>query len=222
MGSDNLFHKRKVRRAASLRRTAARRDSYDTVLIVCEGEKTEPNYFRELRDDLRLSHFNIKITGSSQGSAPINVVNHALQYHKDYDKTFCVFDQDQHSSYQKALDKIKGKEKSRKHSITAVTSVPCFEFWLLLHFRLTTKQFVAASGSPCDQVVRELKNFLPTYNKGSRGIYFETSKRLPQALENAERVASHCAAAGTDHPSTKIHLLVNYLLNLHSAKGRTG
>jgi hypothetical protein len=49
MGSDNLFHKRKVRRAASLRRTAARRDSYDTVLIVCEGEKTEPNYFRELR-----------------------------------------------------------------------------------------------------------------------------------------------------------------------------
>ena len=222
MGSDNLFHKRKVRRAASLRRTAARRDSYDTVLIVCEGEKTEPNYFRELRDDLRLSHFNIEITGSSQGSAPINVVNHALQYHKDYDKTFCVFDQDQHSSYQKALDKIRKKENFQKHSVTAITSVPCFEFWLLLHFRMTTRQFAAASGSHCELVIKELKEYLPDYRKGYHGIYQKIKTKLSQALENAERVASHCAAAGTDLPSTKIHLLVNYLLNLHSAKGRTG
>jgi hypothetical protein len=214
MGSDNLFHKRKVRRAASLRRTAAKRDSYDTVLIVCEGEKTEPYYFKELRDDLRLSHFNIEITGSSQGSAPINVVNHALQNHKNYDKTFCVFDQDQHSSYQKALDKIRKRENFRKHSVTAITSVPCFEFWLLLHFRMTTRQFAAVSGSICDQVIKDLKNDLPDYHKGYHGIYRKLKTRLPQALKNARKVAVHCETVGTDHPSTRIHELVIYLQTL--------
>lgn len=42
MGSDNLFHKRKERKAASLRRAKAKRSPYDVVLIVCEGAKTEP------------------------------------------------------------------------------------------------------------------------------------------------------------------------------------
>ena len=73
MGSDNLFHKRKERRAASLRRARAKRYPYDTVLIVCEGEKTEPYYFKELRDDLQLNTANIEITGDTGGSSPGNV-----------------------------------------------------------------------------------------------------------------------------------------------------
>ncbi len=76
MGSDNLFHKRKARQSESLRRKMARRASYDTVLIVCEGEKTEPNYFRELRNDLKLNSANIEITGDAGGSSPMNIVNY--------------------------------------------------------------------------------------------------------------------------------------------------
>ena len=45
MGSEDLFHKRKAKAADSLKRRKAKRSSYDKVLIVCEGEKTEPNYF---------------------------------------------------------------------------------------------------------------------------------------------------------------------------------
>ena len=87
----------------------------------------------------------------------MNVVNYALKNHKDYDKTFCVFDQDQHPGYQTALNKIKGREKSGEHPISAITSVPCFEFWLLLHFRMTTRNFATTSGSICDHVIKELK-----------------------------------------------------------------
>lgn len=43
MGTDNLFHKRKERKAESLRRRRTMKAPYDVVLIVCEGEKTEPN-----------------------------------------------------------------------------------------------------------------------------------------------------------------------------------
>ena len=49
MGSDDLFHKRKARTAELHRRRVARRAPYDRVLIVCEGAKTEPNYFKWLR-----------------------------------------------------------------------------------------------------------------------------------------------------------------------------
>ncbi len=39
MGTDNLFHKRKERKAELLRRRRAIKGPYDVILIVCEGEK---------------------------------------------------------------------------------------------------------------------------------------------------------------------------------------
>jgi len=39
MGTDNLFHKNKARKAESHRREKAKRAPYERVLIVCEGEK---------------------------------------------------------------------------------------------------------------------------------------------------------------------------------------
>lgn len=47
MGTDDLFHKRRAKKAKDLRRRKARRDPYDKVLIVCEGSKTEPYYFTD-------------------------------------------------------------------------------------------------------------------------------------------------------------------------------
>jgi hypothetical protein len=59
MGTDNLFHKRKARRASELTRRKTRRESYAKVLIVCEGEKTEPLYFNDLKDHYGLNSANI-------------------------------------------------------------------------------------------------------------------------------------------------------------------
>lgn len=50
MGTDNLFHKRKAKKAGDLARRKARRAPYAKELIVCEGEKTEPYYFKSLKD----------------------------------------------------------------------------------------------------------------------------------------------------------------------------
>lgn len=214
MGSDNLFHKRKERRAASLRRARAKRYPYDTVLIVCEGEKTEPYYFKELRDDLQLNTANIEITGDTGGSSPVNVVAYGLKHYKEYDKVFCVFDKDRHASYQQALDMIHGKKLRKEHIILTITSVPCFEFWILLHFRKTTRNFDTGPGSICDQVIADLKSFLPQYTKGTRGLYLQIKEMRPAAIKHAREVARHGKGAGTDHPSTQIHELVVYLMDL--------
>lgn len=64
------------------------RKAKDTVLIVCEGEKTEPNYFEELKRDLGLSNMDIVIYGKECDSDPMSVVRHALAECKKADHGF--------------------------------------------------------------------------------------------------------------------------------------
>ncbi len=216
MGTDNLFHKRKERKIASFKRAQAKRSPHDTVLIVCEGEKTEPNYFKELRTDLQLNIANIEITGDTGGSAPISIVSYGIKHQHDYDKVFCVFDKDMHTNYQAALDKLHSKNFRKGHTVQAITSVPCFEFWLLLHFKKTTKRFDTGPGSICERVISELETHLPRYSKGHRGIYRDTKDWLPDAVKRAKEVAAYCEESGTDHPSTQIYELVEYLQQLRT------
>ncbi len=46
--------------ATDLKRRGPKKQPYDRVLIVCEGAKTEPTYFRELCDHYQLSTANIE------------------------------------------------------------------------------------------------------------------------------------------------------------------
>lgn len=220
MGTDNLFHKRKARSIESLKRQAARREPYDVVLIVCEGTKTEPNYFRGIRNELRLSTANIKIVENKSGSAPLSVVDCAIEEFeksvKDkepYDRVFCVFDKDKHPTYLEAIDKIRGQRGDFFH---AVISVPCFEVWILLHFVYTTKPFEAA-GSNCAQVISELKKYFPNYEKNSK--IFDTIKhKIGDAVNRAKSLDKYHETSGTDNPSTKVYMLVDYLFSLRASK----
>ena len=223
MGNDNLFHKRKGKKASALRREEQKREPYDLVLIVCEGGKTEPNYLMELRDAFRLSTANIEIVGEACGSSPRNVVDYALaecrsRKRQKYNRIFCVFDKDRHPSYKEALAKVRDVKLSKGESIQAITSVPCFEFWLLLHFTYTTRSFGSsgASGSICASVIKELKkkNRLPGYNKGMANLFLPLLEKLPDAIKNARLLAEHGEVSGSDNPSTQMHQLVEYLRDL--------
>jgi hypothetical protein len=60
-----------------------------------------------------------------------------------------------------------------------IPSVPCFEFWLLLHFTYTTRPFdVPASDSICSKVVEELRNHLSEYQKGQQDIFYKIQDKL--------------------------------------------
>ena len=106
MGSDDLFKKRKAKKLKDHQRKVAMRKPYDRVLIVCEGEKTEPSYFMELREYYGLHTANIEITGEC-GSSPTTILakakelfNKAKQDGNPFDRVYCIFDKDEHTTYE--------------------------------------------------------------------------------------------------------------------------
>ena len=205
----------------SLQRRKPQREAYDRVLIVCEGAKTEPNYLRELQAHYQLSSANLQITGEG-GSAPKSVVDLAINLFEqdpDYDAVFCVFDRDGHATFDEAIQRIRDKKLIRragKHKIgearfEAIVSVPCFEYWILLHYEDTT----APMHRYADLLHRlhRVRGF-EAYDKGARGLFAMTRGQLETALTRAERANESARRAGTDNPSTQMPTLIRYLMQL--------
>lgn len=221
MGSDNLFHRRKAKKTSDLARRRAKRSAYQKILIVCEGEKTEPNYFNELIDYYELNTANVKIDGSC-GSSPQSVYEAALElYSKEkksgdpFDRVFCVFDKDTHTTYVDTVAII--SQHKPKKIFQAVKSVPCFEFWLILHFLLITKPYVATGNkSAADCVISDLRQYIPDYEKGDKDVFAPLHSQLGRAIHNSKQVNEEAAKNDTDNPSTDIGELVSFLKNIKS------
>jgi len=211
----------KAKSTSSHARKKRVREPYDIVLIVCEGEKTEPFYLESLRQALRLSNANIRICGKECGSAPISVVNFALEQYKSegmiYDRIYCVFDKDKHDSYFDAKSKVANAKLHNGATIHHIVSIPCFEIWVLLHFLYTTRSFCAAGNSSnCALVIDRLKEFIPDYEKGNKNIYPQIYEKTSLAIQRSKQLEVFHETSGTDNPSTKIYELVEYLQGLNT------
>ena len=75
-----------------LERKEYKKNKPTRVLIVCEGEKTEINYFNFLSKQYQLT--GIELPKNQCGSSPISILEYAkFRERKDeFDKVFCVFD----------------------------------------------------------------------------------------------------------------------------------
>ena len=216
MGTDNLFHKRKAKNAKRLQRRAATRDQYAKVLIVCEGEKTEPYYFRGLRNYYGLNTANVEVCGDCD-SDPLAIVRYAKQRYREekdagdaYDKVFCVFDKDQHANYAPALNDIASSRPG--NCFVAITSVPCFEYWLLLHFVYSTRPYSPLPGnSAANQVNTELLQFWPEYEKRAENVFAHLLEQLEFAKNNAIRALREAQEREDGNPSTRVHELVTFV-----------
>lgn len=202
---------RRAKQLRALRRNQPKRDSYDRVLIVCEGSKTEPNYFREIIDFLKLNSANVEVDGKSD-SSPRSVVAHAIERYQadnEFDRVYCVFDRDEHSTFDEALQRIR---TSAKAPLYAIVSIPCFEYWLLLHFEFSSRPYARAGGrSPADCAIEDLKRYVPDYSKGSNKTFQKLRDKLDVAIERAKRIQEQGAKDESLNPSTQTHLLVEYL-----------
>lgn len=222
MSSRNRGHKR-ARNAGELRRRGAHRQPYAKVLIVCEGEKTEPFYFNGLKDAYGLNSANVEVFGEC-GSDPVSVFDYAVHRYRlekragdPFDRVYCVFDKDAHANYETAVRRI--AHASPKGTFFAATSVPCFEYWLLLHFRYTTRPYQPLPGNSAgNQVLSDLCEEMPGYQKAQKDVFRELQERMEDAKQNANRALTAAEQNGTDNPSTRVHELVDFLQNVKNVK----
>jgi len=222
MGRDNIHKRHKAKNQSDLGRNGSKR-SGDLVLIVCEGEKTEPNYLKEYLTDLGISKkkAEIEVTGEC-GSDPLSVVNLAIDKFKskNYDHIFCVIDRDKHPKFHEALIKFKnhkwtnGRKELKFKATThkAIVSIPCFEYWLLLHYKDTTQVFQGNGQdiSACKECIKELKKFITEYEKGSCEIYKITKEMIKDAIDRSKNIVLR-KTEEHQNPITYFHELLEFL-----------
>ena len=203
-------------------------------MIVTEGSKTEPEYFRRLIRELGLTTASVRIRGDG-GSAPISVVEHAkclLMDDPDFEHVFLVFDRDRHHSYDEAIAKartLKPKNAPKKQTVSAIPSIPCFEIWYCFHVSGGRKPYQTGKGdrSPAQELIHDLKNLhacFAEYDKATCDAFYDEIRPMrDQACKHAERALKEASKerqkSYQENPSTRVHLVVLRLQAMASKQG---
>ena len=187
-------------------RIIATRDPIPTFLIVCEGEKTEPNYFRSFPVSTRPE---ITIVGA--GCETISVVNKAIELmaNRAFDRVWCVFDRDPSRVNNTAQRFNTALRLAEKENIRVAYSNECFELWYLLHFNFYD------TAVPRSDYYKKLTTLLKyDYAKNSDDMYAKLEDKQPQAIKHAQKLLASYDPTHqpeSDNPATTVHLLVEEL-----------
>jgi hypothetical protein len=201
------------------RKTSGRKPK-TRILILCEGDQSEPNYFKGIkqfeREGLRNIALEVEI-GKTEKNTPFELVQEIVKKQKDekkkrnaYDELWVVFDKDGHPKMNETF------QAAKKEGVKIAFSSISFEFWILLHFEKTTKAF-----SKCDQLITyiESQNHMKEYEKNLTDVYNKTKDKLEIAFHNAEFVRNQMKTANsganvfTLNTYTNVDDLVKRLLN---------
>lgn len=189
-----------------LQRSAPTKEELPSILIVCEGAKTEPLYFESFRvPSLRLAIL-------PAGRKHISVVEMAVEElakDDDYDQVWCVFDRDKDPRDKGDVQKFnEAMSLAEKHNFEVAYSNDAFELWYLLHFIFFDSQI-----SRKDYIKKLNTHMEGGYVKNDPNIFAKLESNLDTAIKNARRLyanAEGISPADAD-PSTTVFKLVEEL-----------
>lgn len=233
----------KAARAASVERkkraaqAGATAHPGDTFLIVTEGTVTEPVYFEFLKNDLQLYAVHVMVM-PGWASDPRHVIETAVKTVKDqqtkrragrlavnepekFDHIWAVIDTDVavRMGYWNDVKQLAASKK-----VKLAHSTPCFEYWLLLHLKDTTRGDLVDGNAAKRAVREELGRDYSTNEETAREAMPLFIPHWPKAVQHAGRVRTHHHDASSPdpaNPSTDVDLLVkalNYSAPEHARK----
>jgi hypothetical protein len=191
-------------------------------LIVCEGEKTEPNYFKSFKTNVKSFIYTINTLG--EGSNTRDLVRRTIRARnnssQEYDSVWAVFDRDSFSP-----DNFNGAiQLAESNSIKVGWSNEAFELWYLLHFQyrntsMSRNEYKKAIENAINtKIIAESKSKNPKkfeYKKNSVEMYNILAKygNQSQAIKSAELLMTNhtCENYAIHNPCTRIHILVKEL-----------
>lgn len=195
-------------RYKNYQRRVAVREPRQRFLIVCEGKKTEPNYFDSFpvpKDVI------VKIYRGA--GVHISVVREAIEIKKqsedDYDQIWCVFDRDkQPGNPRNAQNFNEAIRLAESEGVRVAYSNDAFELWYLLHFDYHD------TAVHRNDYVTKLKTKIPGgYKKNDPDIYSKLVDKMDDGCRNAAKLLANYAPINpeADDPSTTVYLLVTEL-----------
>lgn len=171
------------------RKTRQTRQLRPLHLFICEDTKSSKYYIEGLGKD---NGINIKAENAN-GTSPENVLKSAKDKQKLFtDKgvvqIYCLFDKDDcdDNKFNKVIAQCK------KAGFTPAISIPCYEYWLLLHLKRTNQPFNDAQ--ECCETFRTEYNrrFQTQYSikelKAKKDIFNDLKNNLNTAITNAENL----------------------------------
>lgn len=166
--------------------------------VFCEGD-TEMTYVQMLRSHYRLP-IHIIAKKTVQNITPALVERCKASYVQTAsDRTYLMYDLDVPEMLER-LQKVSGAE--------LLCSNPCFELWLLLHYK-GVKAILTS-----DSCVKKLTDIVKQYKKGT--ITAEIAQHLKDNFSKAAERAKTLHAY--DNPSTTVFLLIEELERMKEAE----
>lgn len=203
-----------------IRRTPRRKKLKKTILIVCEGEKTERYYLDGLKREETVSKaFAITVVpgkGGSRSQIIERAINQKAQ-RKGMDVVFCVPDTESLETIQAKADLAAARQEAARNDIALYLSNPAFEVWFLAHFIRTSRFF-----RNCEAVIVELDRkwndaFGQPYDKSDDRMYQRLATHTQDAVNNAKMVVEIDHREKSDitdrNSSTDFYRLVERLLS---------
>ena len=186
-------------------------------LIVCEGEKTEPNYFKAFTERWsEVKEVNVKGCGCStcQLINEAKKIQEKLEHERQvsFDRVWLVFDKDEFKDFNKAI------EDAKKEGMNCAWSNQAFELWYVLHVQylvtgVDRKQYIEMIE---DKVRKASKSKKFKYKKNDEGFYQILQKHgdEEQAIKRAQRlrgIRGEEKNYAAHNPRTEVDLLVDEL-----------
>jgi hypothetical protein len=188
-------------------------------LIICEGEKTEPNYFNGLKKDLPMgtvviADMTIEGSGKNTESLIEYIIKYKKQSNRNFDRIWAVFDKDSFSENQfnNAIIHAEANE------INCAWSNEAFELWFLLHFQYVNngmsrqdykgfleREIKKASKKDYSYRKNDINTYFMLKEHGNRAQAITRAKKLRGTFVN-DRYANH-------NPCTLVYLLIEELFN---------
>lgn len=196
---------KKDHRLSNLSRRQGVREIKQSFLIVCEGEKTEPDYFKAFR----MTAATIKAVGQAMNT--MTLVNKAISIREAdqkrkrvYDQCWVVFDKDDFP----AKDFNQAIQLAEKNGFRVAYSNQAFEYWFLLHYNLYTG---AIHRNQYKDMLTRLTGMPYSKSEGYGAVMYNLLlSRQQQAISNAETVLAEISHGNPaeEESSTTVHRLV--------------
>ena len=196
---------KKSHKVASLSRRQGVREVKQSFLIVCEGEHTEPDYFKAFR----MTAATVKALGEAMNT--MSLVNKAINIREAekskkrfYDQCWVVFDKDDYS----ANDFNQAIQLAEKNGFQVAYSNQAFEYWFLLHFNLYTG---AIHRNQYNEMLEKLTGVHYSKSEGYGALMYNLLlARQEKAIRNAETVLAEISHGNPaeEESSTTVHKLV--------------